>query len=198
MERAPRATRAGRSGRLERRLAFRGAERQAAHVKAADVLEVLGLLRAAGVEGLLDGGWGIDALAGEQTRTHKDLDLAIDRNRLDEAVRALSAAGYTHDRTAVPGLPARYAMRDRNDREVDLHPLIMDEFGNGWQQLSEAGAWGLYPVEERTTGLVAGIEVACISAELQHRFHLGWEWDEKAKRDMQLLHERFATPVPPT
>jgi len=166
-------------------------------VTAADVLEVLALLGAADVQGVLDGGWGIDALARTKTRPHADLDLAIDRTRLGDATRALSAAGYAHDPTAVPGLPARYAMRDQGGRQVDLHLLTFDEYGNGWQQLSDAGAWGLYPVGERVTGAVGDVEVACISAELQHRFHLGWEWDEKAKHDMRLLHERFATPLPP-
>ncbi len=66
----------------------------------------------------------------------------------------------------------------------------------GGKQLSDAGAWGLYPVGERVAGVVGGVEVACISAELQHRFHLGWEWDEKAEHDMRLLNERFATPLP--
>jgi lincosamide nucleotidyltransferase A/C/D/E len=30
-----------------------------------------------GIEIWVDGGWGVDALLGEQTRPHKDLDIAI-------------------------------------------------------------------------------------------------------------------------
>jgi hypothetical protein len=44
---------------------------------AADVVEILGWLRAASAEVWLDGGWGVDALVGEQTREHKDLDLIV-------------------------------------------------------------------------------------------------------------------------
>jgi lincosamide nucleotidyltransferase A/C/D/E len=166
-------------------------------VTAADVLEVLTALERSGVRCLLDGGWGIDALAGAQTREHADVDLAIERRRLDDAVAALSAIGYSHDPTASPGLPARYALRDASGRQVDFHLLTFDDAGNGWQQLTDAGAWGIYPAGERVTGRIDGAAVTCISAELQHRFHLGWEWDEKAIHDLRLLHERFATPLPP-
>jgi lincosamide nucleotidyltransferase A/C/D/E len=167
-------------------------------VTAADVLEALRVLRVAGVECCLDGGWGIDALAREQTRPHLDVDIAIERVRLPQAATALAAMGYVHDTAAVPGLPARYAMRDETGRQVDLHLLVVDREGNGWQQLSDGGAWGLYPVGTRVTGAVGGVEVDCISAELQRRFHLGWEWDAKAWHDMQLLHERFGLALPPT
>jgi lincosamide nucleotidyltransferase A/C/D/E len=42
-------------------------------VTATDVAEIVEWLRTAGVEVWLDGGWGVDALIGEQTREHKDL-----------------------------------------------------------------------------------------------------------------------------
>jgi lincosamide nucleotidyltransferase A/C/D/E len=44
-----------------------------------DVLDVLGRLDAAHIESWVDGGWGVDALLGEETRTPDDLDLAIRR-----------------------------------------------------------------------------------------------------------------------
>jgi hypothetical protein len=46
-------------------------------VRKADVIEVLDALDSAGVEWWVLGGWGVDALIGEQTRAHKDLDLAV-------------------------------------------------------------------------------------------------------------------------
>ena len=49
------------------------------------VTELLDLLGAAEVQVWLDGGWGIDALVGEQTRAHKDLDLIV----RDDDVRRL-------------------------------------------------------------------------------------------------------------
>jgi len=42
-----------------------------------EVLEVLGWLDMVGIEVWVDGGWGVDALLGEETRPHSDLDLAL-------------------------------------------------------------------------------------------------------------------------
>ena len=39
------------------------------------LLAVVGLLEADGIDVWLDGGWGVDALLGQQTREHDDLDL---------------------------------------------------------------------------------------------------------------------------
>jgi hypothetical protein len=41
-----------------------------------EVVDVLERLDRAGVPVWLDGGWGVDALVGRQTRPHRDLDLA--------------------------------------------------------------------------------------------------------------------------
>ena len=42
-----------------------------------DVALVVTALAEAGVAAWLDGGWGVDALLGEQTREHDDLDLVM-------------------------------------------------------------------------------------------------------------------------
>jgi lincosamide nucleotidyltransferase A/C/D/E len=41
---------------------------------AEDIVELYSGLLARGVQLWVDGGWGIDALAGRQTRPHKDFD----------------------------------------------------------------------------------------------------------------------------
>ena len=59
-------------------------------MSAEDVLAVLGALEAAGIPAWIGGGWGIDALVGEQTRRHDDLDLAFraeDEARLPAVLR---------------------------------------------------------------------------------------------------------------
>ena len=45
-----------------------------------DVVEIVAWLQAAQVDIWLDGGWGVDALVGEQTRAHKDLDVIVSRH----------------------------------------------------------------------------------------------------------------------
>jgi lincosamide nucleotidyltransferase A/C/D/E len=168
-------------------------------VTGADVLEVLEALRGAGVEVWLDGGWGVDALAGRETRAHSDVDLALDRDRLAAAREALEAAGFEHASTAKPGLPARLVMIDLEGREVDLHPLVFDTEGNGWQQLSDSGrAWGCYPAEHlRATGTVAGQTVRCVSAEAPASLpaRLRMERRRRARRPAAGRRVRAATPA---
>lgn len=166
---------------------------------AADVIDVLDCLQHAGIDVLVDGGWGIDALVGEQTRVHEDLDLALDRDDLRSAERALVKRGFRQDEEAKPGLPARLVLVDEHGRQVDLHPLVFDESGDGWQQLSETGkAWGRYPAEDLAAiGTIAGRKVRCLAAPLQLRFHLGYEWSERDEHDIHLLAERLGVTGPP-
>ena len=164
-----------------------------------DVIEVLDRLIAARVAVWLDGGWGADALVGRQTRPHADLDLALARSDLDRAANSLVDAGFNHEPAVVPGLPARYVMRDGDGREVDFHPLLFDTAGNGWQQLSPSGrAWGCYAADGlAATGSIEGRLVRCLSAELQVRFRLGYEWSDRDEHDIRLLAEAFELPMPP-
>ena len=111
---------------------------------AGDVLAVVRALEHARLWFCLDGGWGVDALAGRETRSHDDLDLVLDRHDVARAEAALQSLGYRHDRTAVPGLPARHVLRSRDGRQVDLHVVLRDAAGDAWQELG-GGAWGTTP-----------------------------------------------------
>lgn len=174
-----------------------GTARAASQMTAADVAEVLDALHQAGVTTWLDGGWGIDALAGEQTRQHEDLDLALDATQLGSAQRTLAGLGFALDRLAVPGLPARAVLRDARARQVDLHPLTLDAAGNGWQPLGD-GAWGRYPADGLTgTGSVGGRPVRCLTAALQLSHHLGYPPRDSDRHDLSLLARRFGLPLPP-
>jgi len=167
---------------------------------AQDVIEVLDCLAGAGVRVYVDGGWGVDALIGEQTRRHRDLDLALDRDHLKRARQALEENDFRHDTTSEPGLPARLVLRDDEGRQVDFHPLLFDEGGDGWQQLSESGkAWGRYPADDlNATGTIAGRPVRCLSPQIQFRFRMGYEWGERDEHDIRLLIEHFGVPSPPS
>jgi lincosamide nucleotidyltransferase A/C/D/E len=168
---------------------------------------VLERLDRAGVPVWLDGGWGVDALVGRQTRVHGDLDLALARGDLDRACRALAAVGFHHDAAAEPGLPARCVLVDAQGREVDLHPLVFDAAGDGWQQLIAdaptpprcGAAWGRYPAEHLgARGVIGGRTVRCLSAELQMRFHQGYAWSASDRHDVALLESECGLAVPPT
>jgi lincosamide nucleotidyltransferase A/C/D/E len=55
-------------------------------MRAASALGLLDALRQVGVEACVGGGWAVDALVGEQTREHSDLDLWVQAVDLDPAV----------------------------------------------------------------------------------------------------------------
>lgn len=154
-----------------------------------EVVRVVDALERAGVAVWVDGGWGVDALVGNTTRPHADLDLAVDRDQLPEVRRVLEERGFRHDSSVAPGLPARLVVRDEQGLQVDVHPLKFDEAGDGWQQLSEhADEWGRYPADGLSAwGSIGGRRVRCLSAELQVRFHEGYELTPKDEHDLELL-----------
>jgi lincosamide nucleotidyltransferase A/C/D/E len=162
-----------------------------------DVLVVLDQLDRAGLVVWLDGGWGVDALLGRHSRPHQDLDLVIDRDDCAVVQAALAGLGFQDDPTAVPGWPAQLLLVDDGGRRVDLHVVVFDAHGNGWQELG-GGAWGAYPAEGLTgVGLVGGRQVRCLTPQLQVRHHLGYPLDATDRLDLGLLAERFGVAVPP-
>jgi lincosamide nucleotidyltransferase A/C/D/E len=157
------------------------------------VLEVLDALGP--MDARLDGGWGVDALLGEQTRDHEDVDIVVPRRDAHVARQRLERLGFTHDPSAEPGLPARLVLRDADGRQVDLHLIVRDAAGNGWQQLDD-GTWGRYDADGLAAwGAVGGRPVACISAQLQARHHRGYDWKEKDRADMARVADRFRIEV---
>jgi lincosamide nucleotidyltransferase A/C/D/E len=61
---------------------------------AEDVLDLYNLFERNGIITWIDGGWGVDALLGKQTRSHKDLDIAINHKDKQQLLRLLQERGY--------------------------------------------------------------------------------------------------------
>lgn len=162
-----------------------------------DVAEILDRLAVCGIGVWIDGGWGIDGLLGEQTRSHDDLDLVIARSDCPAAQDALAPLGFEHAADIQPGLPARLALRDPGDRRVDFHPVVFDQPGNGWQELPD-GSWGCYSADGlHGVGTIAQRRVRCLGPELQVRQHLGYEPDADDHHDMHRLAQHFQLELPP-
>jgi lincosamide nucleotidyltransferase A/C/D/E len=163
----------------------------------AEVIDVLEVLGAADIPVWLDGGWGIDALVGEQTRAHDDLDLVVARADCARAQDALASLGFAHAPEIEPGLPARLVLRAADHRGVDLHPVLFDAAGNGWQELP-GGGWGLYPAEGlEGRGQIAGRQAPCLTPDLQLRHHLGYPLDQSDRHDLEVLASRHDLALPP-
>jgi lincosamide nucleotidyltransferase A/C/D/E len=128
------------------------------------VVRILQKLDAAKVEPVVMGGWGIDALVGEERRLHRDLDLILDCNDLDRALAQLRKLGFEEwfrNPEPVPfvdhGIEGDViVMRDAAMRVVDLHPMRLDDSGPA-----------------PAAGTIGGRPVACVSAKLQVKAHTG-------------------------
>jgi lincosamide nucleotidyltransferase A/C/D/E len=164
-------------------------------MSADDVLAVLDRLEQAAVDVWVEGGWGIDALVGKQTRAREDLDIVLPRDHWDAALGALLDFGLSVDEERSQP-PASLVVLDE-ERSVDLHPVLRDGRGNGWQAQG-TGAWALYPAEGfGGRGRIDGRVVPCLTPEVQLRHHLGYAWDDDDLHDLRLLADRFDLPLPP-
>jgi lincosamide nucleotidyltransferase A/C/D/E len=158
------------------------------------VLEILGALRSHGVMASIDGGWGIDALVGRQTRPHDDLDLVVALGDVDGIQSALGASGFSIEEDH---LPVRLVMRDRNGLQLEFHTVTFDPLGGGVQPQPGGGSFR-YPPEGFVRGQIADQEVPCISAEVQVLCHLGYTPTSKDAHDVLLLCRHFDLAVPST
>jgi lincosamide nucleotidyltransferase A/C/D/E len=160
---------------------------------AADTLEILDSLDAAGIPAWLDGGWDVDALVGEQTRPHDDLDLVIALADANAAQAALAALGFV---VSADERPTRFVTSDDRDRRVDFHTVVFDEEGGGTQHLRDGTAWRYPPDGFAGQGRIAARIVPCLTAEVQMLCHLGYEPDATDRHDMRLLADRLGLPLP--
>jgi lincosamide nucleotidyltransferase A/C/D/E len=155
------------------------------------VLRLLALLRDAGCEVWVAGGWGIDALVGKVTREHRDLDLLHRAEQEPLLIATLEAAGFVERPEVQPGRPARFVMADHHGHELDLHPLRFDTDGSAVQPADDRGGTFHYPADAFTTGMIEGVAVACLSAAQQVAFHQGYEPGDRDRHDMARLREAF-------
>ncbi len=162
-------------------------------MRLADVLAVTTALTSAGVPHWVGGGWGVDALVGRQTRAHRDLDLAVDSDYLDPAVRLLGGLGYVAETDWLP-VRLELAGAGAGGRWVDLHPVVFDTAGDGRQAGPDGTSFG-YPRADLVVGVLAGYRLPCLSAARQRVFHSGYDPRPVDLHDLALLNG-LPTPGP--
>ena len=158
-----------------------------------DVCELLDLLAADGIRVWVDGGWAVDALLGEQTRCHTDLDIAIEQRDVPRLTELLGARGF-HPKGEPHASPINYVVVDDRGRELDLHIITLDERGNGVYGSDGGANYTHHALSGR--GRIGDREVCCIAAEALVGFHTGYEFDADDIHDVKLLCERFGIPLP--
>ncbi|HUN37128.1 MAG TPA: hypothetical protein VMU95_34450 [Trebonia sp.] len=153
-------------------------------MEAEEVLQVLDALDAARIRHWVGGGWGVAALAGRQTRQHRDLDLNVDMADLSRCLAVLGDLGYAAE---TDWLPSRIELRAAGDRWVDVHPVAFAEDGSGRQPDLDGGFFE-YPPDAFSRGIIAGRSVGCLSAGQQRIFHdLGYEHRPQDIHDLAQL-----------
>ncbi|GGX56007.1 nucleotidyltransferase domain-containing protein [Streptomyces fructofermentans] len=153
-----------------------------------DVLTVLAVLRGAGTEVWVGGGWGVDALVGEQTRPHRDLDLMHRQEQEPAVLAALAGAGFAE---TLDLRPVRFVVADARGREIDLHPLVFAADGSAVQASPDPHRPFPYPATCFVDGTIGGAPVPCLSVEQQVFFHQGYEPAEHDRHDMARLRRAF-------
>jgi lincosamide nucleotidyltransferase A/C/D/E len=154
-----------------------------------DVVELIVLLQENGIEVCIDGGWGIDALLGRQTRAHDDLDIAVQHKDVPNLRKLLEARGY-HELSRPDAKEFNFVLSDSKGRKIDVHSYTFDTSGNH--------VFGIpYPADSLTgKGVINGHPVRCISAEWAVRFHAQYEPDETDFQDVHALCSKFDIPLP--
>src|ERR1041384_3040432 len=99
-------------------------------MEAGDVLDLYNALESLGVVIWIDGGWCVDALLEKQTRSHQDLDIAIQQKDVAILVELLEARGY-HEIKLEIRRPHNFVLADHHGHEIDVHVIVRDEHGNG-------------------------------------------------------------------
>lgn len=162
---------------------------QKPEMTADDVLELIILFEQNGIELILDGGWGVDALLGVQTRPHEDLDVAMPHRYVPLARSLLEARGYSD----VPRTDTRdcnFVLGDERGHLIDFHTYTYDEQGNLTFGLA-------YPPDSLTgSGSVLGYPVRCITPQWLIQFHTGYAFDDDDFHDVSALCQRFHLKMP--
>ena len=156
---------------------------------AASVVELYGVFEQHELEVCVDGGWAVDALLGEMTRAHDDLDIAIPHRNVPKLRSLLSQHGF-RERLRDDTWECNFVLVDQEGRELDVHSYTLDSTGNN--------VHGVPYIAEHLTGYgsILGHHVRCISPEWLVRFHTGYEVDEKDFRDVSALCKRFGITLP--
>jgi len=162
---------------------------------AEDVVALLDGLNAHDVDACVGGGWGVDALLGEQTREHSDLDLWLPATQLERLFVAFVERGIDRIYPWPGDRPWNFVLHDGARLRVDLHlyePLADHSFHYG-----SAISGVAFPTEALSgQGTIAGTAVRCESPAWAVRWHTGYPPRAVDRHDVPRLCEHFGIDLP--
>lgn len=148
-----------------------------------DLMAIIGILEEAGIPYWIDGGWGVDILAGKQTRAHRDIDIDFDARCTKKLLAILAGYGYVVD---TDWAPVRIELYSAKLGYLDIHPFILNKDGTAKQADLEGGYFS-FEAGYFGIGSFAGKTIPCISAKGQKVFHTGYELREVDKQDLEII-----------
>jgi hypothetical protein len=152
------------------------------HMPAAEVRRIYTQLQELGIPIWIDGGWGVDALLGQQTRTHGDLDIAVEHQNLAEVLAFLTDNGYSETRRESKW---NAVMSDSHGHDIDIHSFLRDRSQNIVEGIQ-------YPIDSLIgTGVIDGLTVRCVSPEHAIHFREAYESRDKDIQDVAALRRRY-------
>lgn len=161
---------------------------------ATDMLEFYDFLERNKIYIWIDGGWGVDALLGTQTRAHQDLDIVIQKKDLIFFLRLCKLKKY-QETPRDDSCAWNFVMTDDLGRELDIHVIEIDALGNGIYCPVERNVY--YPEKSlQGIGFINGIKLRCLTAEYQVESHTGYTLKEKDFKDVLALCEKFNINLP--
>lgn len=148
-----------------------------------DLMTVISLLENTGIAYWIDGGWGVDILAGKQTRLHRDIDINFDAHHTEELLKILLEYGYKID---TDWKPVRIELYSEKYGYLDIHPFVLNEDGTA-KQADLEGGWYEFDKDVFSNAVFEGKIIPCISLKGQKRFHSGYELRDKDRHDISIL-----------
>lgn len=157
---------------------------------AADVIAFVKLLNENNIGVVIDGGWGVDALLGEQTRLHDDLDIAVEHKDTPKIRALLEARGY-RDVPRDDTRDCNFVLGDEAGHLIDIHSYTFDD--------AENIIFGVqYPFASlKGKGSINGFPINCITSEWMVKFHTGYKLDDNDYHDVKMLCRKFGFALPP-
>lgn len=162
---------------------------------AAEAVELLHALGAEGVDVCVGGGWGVDALLGEQTREHSDLDLWLEAPSIEGLFRVFVDQGVDRIHPWPGDRPWNFVLHDGRTRRVDLH--VYETAGDGSIQYGSILDPYVLPAAALSHhGTIDGLTVRCELPSWAVSFHTGYPLRPSDRHDVARLCERFDLETP--
>jgi lincosamide nucleotidyltransferase A/C/D/E len=162
---------------------------------AAEAIRLLGSLGEQGVDVCVGGGWGVDALLGEQTRDHSDLDLWLEAAALEGLFRVFAAEDLDRIHPWPGDRPWNFVLHDGRTRRVDLH--LYETIGDGNIHYGSVRKPFVLPEAALShEGAIQGKAVRCEEPSWAVSFHTGYVLRPSDLHDVTRLCERYNLELP--